>query len=71
MNQCKSTGALTCVVFAHNSGDESWPFCQVVRLGLSSVLVLEDDIRFEPFFRRKLGALMDELRTLRLQWDLV
>ena len=44
---------------------------QVSQFGLSAVLVLEDDIRFEPFFRKKLYSLMGELRELRLRWDLV
>lgn len=38
---------------------------------MGAVLVLEDDIRFEPFFRKKLYGVMDELRDLRLHWDLV
>ncbi|KAE8750938.1 hypothetical protein FOCC_FOCC002366 [Frankliniella occidentalis] len=42
----------------------------VAQFGLSAVLVLEDDIRFEPFFRKKLYSLMDELRDMRAQWDL-
>lgn len=44
---------------------------EVSQYGLAAVLVLEDDIRFEPFFRRKLYSLMDELRELRQPWDLV
>jgi len=36
-----------------------------------TVLVFEDDIRFEPYFVQKLEHLMAELRTIPEQWDLV
>lgn len=39
--------------------------------GLDKALVLEDDVRFEPYFRFKLHAVLDELRRLRVSWDLV
>ncbi|XP_054290734.1 glycosyltransferase 25 family member-like [Macrosteles quadrilineatus] len=35
------------------------------------VMVLEDDVRFEPFFRQKVESLLEELKTLDLSWDLV
>ena len=35
------------------------------------VLLFEDDIRFEPFFREHLGALVAHLGELSLDWDLV
>lgn len=38
---------------------------------LDTVLVLEDDIRFEAFFRDKLEYLLAELRTVSDKWDLV
>ncbi|XP_063244837.1 glycosyltransferase 25 family member-like [Bacillus rossius redtenbacheri] len=44
---------------------------QVVEQGYSRVMVLEDDIRFEPFFRQKVAGLLAELRDLSLRWDLV
>lgn len=44
---------------------------QVVKKDLKVVMVLEDDVRFEPFFRQKVDALLDELRDLALPWDLV
>jgi collagen beta-1,O-galactosyltransferase len=35
------------------------------------VLLFEDDIRFEPYFRKKLGYLMADLDKLVPDWDLV
>nr|KAG5699847.1 hypothetical protein BaRGS_034621 [Batillaria attramentaria] len=35
------------------------------------VLLFEDDIRFEPYFRKKLGYLMSDLDRLFPDWDLV
>jgi len=46
-------------------------FSQTVTDGLDEVLVLEDDVRFEPYFRLKLRAVLDELRRLKVAWDLV
>ncbi|KAF4522607.1 hypothetical protein B566_EDAN003588 [Ephemera danica] len=43
----------------------------VVSRGLRQVMVLEDDIRFEPFFRSKLVSLLNELQHLDIDWDLV
>lgn len=42
---------------------------EVVERGYSRVLVLEDDIRFEPFFRAKVLRLLRELKDVT--WDLV
>lgn len=39
--------------------------------GLDEVLVLEDDVRFEPYFRFKLQMVLNELRRLKVPWDLV
>eukprot|EP00092_Neocalanus_flemingeri_P098726 GFUD01125898.1.p1 GENE.GFUD01125898.1~~GFUD01125898.1.p1 ORF type:complete len:476 (+),score=131.74 GFUD01125898.1:82-1428(+) len=36
-----------------------------------TVLVFEDDIRFEPYFGQKLEYLLEELRTIPDRWDLV
>lgn len=44
---------------------------QVVANGYRSVIVFEDDIRFEPYFRRKLDNLLLEMKRLNLDWDLV
>ncbi|XP_022902450.2 glycosyltransferase 25 family member [Onthophagus taurus] len=43
---------------------------EIVENNYQSVLVLEDDIRFEPFFRPKVINLMQELKELG-NWDLV
>ncbi|XP_059470309.1 glycosyltransferase 25 family member [Neocloeon triangulifer] len=44
---------------------------KVVDENLQEVLVLEDDIRFENFFRAKMAHLIKELRNLSFSWDLV
>ncbi|XP_046681820.1 glycosyltransferase 25 family member [Homalodisca vitripennis] len=44
---------------------------KVVQSGDEVVMVLEDDVRFEAFFRQKVEALLDELKSLALDWDLV
>jgi collagen beta-1,O-galactosyltransferase len=44
---------------------------QVVERGYNTVVVLEDDIRFEPFFRQKVSHMIAEMQQLDLDWDLV
>lgn len=44
---------------------------QVLEYGLQSVLVLEDDVRFEPRFKRRLRAIMDDVEKAQLDWDLM
>ncbi|XP_077463352.1 procollagen galactosyltransferase 2 [Stigmatopora argus] len=44
---------------------------QVVERGLQKVLVLEDDVRFEPRFKRRLQAIMEEVDKTQLDWDLI
>ncbi|XP_077389885.1 procollagen galactosyltransferase 2 isoform X2 [Festucalex cinctus] len=44
---------------------------QVVERGLQKVLVLEDDVRFEPRFKRRLQAIMDDVDKAQLDWDLI
>ncbi|TMS20639.1 Procollagen galactosyltransferase 2 [Larimichthys crocea] len=39
--------------------------------GLESVLVLEDDVRFEPRFKRRMQAIMDDINKAQLDWDLI
>lgn len=46
-------------------------FFQTTYEGLDEVLVLEDDARFEPYFRFKLQMVLHELRRLNISWDLV
>lgn len=44
---------------------------QVLEQGLDKVLVLEDDVRFEPRFKRRLQAIMDDIDKAQLDWDLM
>lgn len=48
-----------------------WSGPQVVDRGLRSVLVFEDDLRFEIFFKRRLMNLMRDVERERLDWDLM
>ncbi|KAM3825288.1 inactive glycosyltransferase 25 family member 3 [Vipera latastei] len=44
---------------------------EMVERGLEKSLVLEDDIRFEAYFKRRLAKLMDELERTQLDWELI
>ncbi|XP_040911110.1 procollagen galactosyltransferase 2 [Toxotes jaculatrix] len=44
---------------------------QVVQQELQQVLVLEDDVRFEPRFGSRLVAIMDNVKRVGLNWDLI
>ncbi|XP_034035495.1 procollagen galactosyltransferase 2 [Thalassophryne amazonica] len=44
---------------------------QVMEHGLQKVLVLEDDVRFEPRFKRRLQTIMDDIDKAQLDWDLI
>ncbi|KAK2822138.1 hypothetical protein Q5P01_022203 [Channa striata] len=44
---------------------------QVVQQELQQVLVLEDDVRFEPRFCSRLASIMDSVQRARLDWDLI
>ncbi|XP_061593641.1 procollagen galactosyltransferase 2 [Cololabis saira] len=44
---------------------------QVIERGLQKVLVLEDDVRFEPRFKRRIQAIMDDVDRAQLDWDLI
>ena len=46
-------------------------YYQVIEHGLQKVLVLEDDVRFEPRFKRRLQAIMDDIDKAQLDWDLM
>ncbi|EEB12010.1 conserved hypothetical protein [Pediculus humanus corporis] len=35
------------------------------------IMVLEDDVQFEPYFREKITALLKEVEDLKLPWDLI
>lgn len=43
---------------------------RMVEEGLQEVLILEDDIKFEPFFKQRLQVVLEEVRANR-DWDLV
>ncbi|KAK5931058.1 hypothetical protein CgunFtcFv8_027240 [Champsocephalus gunnari] len=44
---------------------------QVVENGIPKVLVLEDDVRFEPRFKRRIQSIMDDVVKTQLDWDLI
>uniref|UniRef100_A0A674CQB4 Procollagen galactosyltransferase 2-like n=1 Tax=Salmo trutta TaxID=8032 RepID=A0A674CQB4_SALTR len=44
---------------------------QVVEQRLQRVLVLEDDVRFEPRFRSRLVTIMENVDRVGLDWDLI
>ncbi|XP_010731705.3 procollagen galactosyltransferase 2 [Larimichthys crocea] len=44
---------------------------QVVQQELQQVLVLEDDVRFEPRFCRRLMTIMENVQSVGLEWDLI
>nr|XP_046264773.1 procollagen galactosyltransferase 2 [Scatophagus argus] len=44
---------------------------QVVQRELQQVLVLEDDVRFEPRFCHKLVTVMENIKKVGLEWDLI
>ena len=51
----------------------SFVISQMINNGLSQVLILEDDVRFEPNFRNQLRGLLVEATTLssRYRWELM
>ncbi|XP_033863716.3 procollagen galactosyltransferase 2 isoform X1 [Acipenser ruthenus] len=44
---------------------------ETVDRGLQSVLVLEDDVRFEPQFKKKMMLMMANVKGAQLDWDLI
>ncbi|XP_078041605.1 glycosyltransferase 25 family member [Augochlora pura] len=44
---------------------------EVIENDFETVIILEDDVRFEPFFRQKLKYILTELDNLNIVWDLV
>ncbi|MGH0154816.1 UNVERIFIED_CONTAM: hypothetical protein FKN15_027677 [Acipenser sinensis] len=44
---------------------------ETVDRGLQSVLVLEDDVRFEPQFKKKMMLMMANIKGAQLDWDLI
>uniref|UniRef100_A0AAY4DHQ9 procollagen galactosyltransferase n=1 Tax=Denticeps clupeoides TaxID=299321 RepID=A0AAY4DHQ9_9TELE len=58
-------GELGCFLSHYNIWKE------IVARGLKTTLVLEDDLRFEVFFKRRLQNLMREVESEGLDWDLI
>ncbi|KAK2916706.1 hypothetical protein QQF64_025289 [Cirrhinus molitorella] len=58
-------GELGCFLSHYNIWKE------IVDRGLKTSLVLEDDLRFEIFFKRRLQNLMHEVENKELDWDLI
>lgn len=58
-------GEIGCFLSHHTT------WIQMLERGLQQVLVLEDDVRFEPRFRRRLQAIMDDIQKTQLDWDLI
>ncbi|KAG5851277.1 hypothetical protein ANANG_G00091370 [Anguilla anguilla] len=48
-----------------------YTWTQVVERGLEKVLVLEDDVRFEPRFKKRLMAIVENAQLANLDWDLI
>lgn len=58
-------GELGCFLSHYNIWKE------IVERGLKTSLVIEDDLRFEVFFKRRLMNLMNEVEEEGLDWDLI
>uniref|UniRef100_A0A6Q2X5R8 procollagen galactosyltransferase n=1 Tax=Esox lucius TaxID=8010 RepID=A0A6Q2X5R8_ESOLU len=58
-------GELGCFLSHYNIWKE------IAERGLKTSLVIEDDLRFEVFFKRRLMNLMSEVESQRLDWDLI
>ncbi|XP_029491291.1 procollagen galactosyltransferase 1-like isoform X2 [Oncorhynchus nerka] len=58
-------GELGCFLSHYNIWKE------IAERGLKSSLVIEDDLRFEVFFKRRLMNLMSEVESQGLDWDLM
>ncbi|KAG5279233.1 hypothetical protein AALO_G00075540 [Alosa alosa] len=58
-------GELGCFLSHYNIWKE------IVERGLRTSLVIEDDLRFEVFFKRRLQNLMMEIESEGLDWDLI
>uniref|UniRef100_A0A673W4G9 Collagen beta(1-O)galactosyltransferase 2b n=1 Tax=Salmo trutta TaxID=8032 RepID=A0A673W4G9_SALTR len=58
-------GEIGCFLSHHST------WVQLAERGLSKVLVLEDDVRFEPRFKRRMMTIMEEVEKAQLDWDLI
>ncbi|XP_052419933.1 procollagen galactosyltransferase 2-like [Carassius gibelio] len=64
-NRVLTRGEIGCFLSHH------FTWKQVVERGLQHVLVLEDDVRFEPQFKRRLQTIMEDVDKAQLNWDLI
>lgn len=60
-----------CKLFIHQLFFFSLLRFQIVEQGLQASLVIEDDLRFEVFFKRRLKNLLSEVQSESLNWDLM
>ncbi|OCT57947.1 procollagen galactosyltransferase 1 isoform X1 [Xenopus laevis] len=44
---------------------------EITERQLDTAVVFEDDVRFQPFFKRKIIRLMNDIRSAGLDWDLI
>ncbi|XP_053229568.1 inactive glycosyltransferase 25 family member 3 [Podarcis raffonei] len=58
-------GEVGCFLSHHHVWNE------IVERGLEKSVVLEDDVRFEAYFKKRILRLMDELEQAQLDWDLI
>lgn len=56
--------------FSHSLSPHWWP-SQVIDRDLEKTLVIEDDVRFEHQFKKKLMKLMDDIDKAQLDWELM
>ncbi len=59
------------VWFTHKFYMSFLSYPQVIKNNYEKVIVFEDDLRFEPFFKRKMQQLMQEAQTYQSNWDLM
>ncbi|XP_059359828.1 procollagen galactosyltransferase 2-like [Carassius carassius] len=64
-NRVLTRGEIGCFLSHH------FTWKQVLERGLQHVLVLEDDVRFEPQFKRRLQTIMEDVDKAQLNWDLI
>ncbi|XP_071878104.1 glycosyltransferase 25 family member [Bombus fervidus] len=64
-NRPMTMGEIGCFLSHYNIWNK------VIENGFKSIIVLEDDVRFEPFFRQKVNYILRELKDLQFEWDLV
>ena len=44
---------------------------QMVDMQLDKALIFEDDVRFQPNFKRRVLRLMEEVEQVELDWDMM